>query len=182
MCKFVASTELIIFKNHLNILWERMLYKCNILIYMVLSLQVCDGRTVSLDVLLHLQPSEIVPTDFIHFGSGPERLLTSCCGNCKPSTEGRGTQAITMQGFQDQLCCESTGFQSIHTDCNCFLVKHAQCTRQERQSLESFGLVFISSTGLLILAVALSLSVLLVEEQHSVSESLNLALIGSIDW
>lgn len=36
--KFVTSTGLVsIYKNHLNNLWERMLYKCKILIHMVLS-------------------------------------------------------------------------------------------------------------------------------------------------
>lgn len=168
----VTSTELIIYKNHLNILWKRMLYKCKILIYMVLSLQVYDSRRVEqsslhllfYNVLLHLQPTEIVPTDFIHFGSSPEILLTSCCGNCKPSTQGCRVEMITTQGFQDWLCCESTGSQSSHTYCNCFLIKYTQCTRQERQAPESFSLVFISRARLLILAVVLPLSALLVEE------------------
>lgn len=132
------------------------------------------------NVLLHLQPTEIVPTDFIHFGSGPERLLTYC-GNCKPSTLGHEVELITMQGFQDQLCCGSIGSHSSHTYRNCFPVKHTQCTRQDRQTPENFGLFFISSAGLLILAMALPLSVLMVEEQHSVSGSLSFTLIGSID-
>lgn len=116
------------------------------------------------NVLLHLQPTKIVPTDFIHFGSNPKILLTSCCGNCKPSTQGCRVEMITMQSFQDWLRCESIGYESSHTYCNCFLIKYTQCSRQERQAPESFSLVFISRARLLILTVVLPLYALLAEE------------------
>lgn len=51
-CKSVMSNKLIIYKNNQNNLWERMLYKCKIWICTVLFLQVCDGRTVSLALII----------------------------------------------------------------------------------------------------------------------------------
>lgn len=183
-CKSVMSNKIIIYKNNQNNLWEIMLYKCKIWICTVLFLQVCDGRTVSLAlIILWCLTSSTDNLNSSHWLCSLWNMFrkTSCCGNFRPNTQGRGAELITMQGFQDRLCCESIGSQSSHKHYNCFLGKHTQCTRQERQAPESSGLVFISSAGLIILAMALSFSVLLVEKQHSVSGSVNSTLTGSID-
>lgn len=65
------STELVsIYKNLPNILWERMLYKCKILIHMGVFMCMMAEQTPLLfyDVLLHPQPTEIITTEIILFG------------------------------------------------------------------------------------------------------------------
>lgn len=106
--KFVTSTELVIHKNHLNILWERMLYTNPHGAFRCVMAEQTPLYLLFYNVFLHPQPTEIIPTEIILFGSSPERLLTYC-GNCKPSRQGHGIEVITMQAFQDWLCCESTG-------------------------------------------------------------------------